>query len=154
MKDKSADMTDRYNAVAQGMMMLAAYCPRQITWEDKQGKRCRLPLTQIHLMMLLRKEDLPITVISNRMHMAKPNITPMVDRLESSGYVRRIRDTADHRIVRVHLDKRGAACLKQIEKILLTRFQNLCEAYSEEEQEEILRAVERTADFALSALER
>ena len=153
MKETSAEQMYRYTEIAQSMMMLAAFCPRQISWQDKRGKRFRLPLTQIHLMMLLRREDLPITVISNKMHMAKPNITPMVDRLEDAGYVRRIRDEADHRIVRVHLEKRGAACLKQVEQVILGKFQEHCETYSEEEQEEIRRAVARAASFALASLE-
>ena len=57
-----------------------------------------------------------VTDISRHLGMAKPNITPLIDRLIREGYVERRRDTGDRRVVNVVLLPKGEeklACIRE-----------------------------------------
>lgn len=48
-----------------------------------------------------------ISIICDTIIIQKPNIVPMVDSLVKAGYVQRIRDTTDRRVVNVLLTNEG-----------------------------------------------
>lgn len=74
-----------------------------------------MPASHIQLLVMLsHEESLSITQISERFEIAKPNITPMVDRMISEGLVMRIRSNEDKRIVSVVICDKGRECLNRI----------------------------------------
>ena len=75
------------------------------------------PASHIQLLsMLSHEESLSITQISERFEIAKPNITPMVDRMISEGLVVRTRSERDKRIVSVVICDKGRECLRRIQE--------------------------------------
>ena len=74
-----------------------------------------MPISHIQLLaMLAHEEALSITQISVRLGIAKPNITPMVDRMIAEGLVTRTRSNQDKRIVSVVICDKGRERLKEI----------------------------------------
>lgn len=72
----------------------------------------RLPLTYPqYLVMLVLWQDGPSTVgaVAQRLHLAQNAITPLLDRLEEAGFVARVRDANDRRVVHVQLTEAGSA---------------------------------------------
>ena len=59
-----------------------------------------------------------VSEISRRFGIAKPNITPLVDRLISAGLVERVRNKADRRVVDVYILDAGREKLREIQKVL------------------------------------
>lgn len=74
-----------------------------------------LPTGLIHvLFMLSDMGSMTISEISERLSIAKPNITPMVDRLIEGGYVERVRSKDDRRVVNIVIHDAGRKKLKAI----------------------------------------
>lgn len=72
----------------------------------------RLGLTypQYVAMVTLWVEDgLTVGQIGDRVLLETNTLTPLLKRLESAGLVRRVRDAADERQVRIHLTEKGRA---------------------------------------------
>ena len=68
-----------------------------------------------YLVMLVLWESAGLTVseIGKRLHLDSGTLTPLLKRLESSGLIARLRDTADERQVRIHLTAAGRAAKSQ-----------------------------------------
>ena len=67
-----------------------------------------MPNSQVQLLMLLDENGtMSVTQISQWFGITKPNITPMVDRMISLGYVYRERSKRDRRIVNVVIQEAG-----------------------------------------------
>lgn len=67
-----------------------------------------MPLSHIQVLAMLDSEPLmSVTGISQRLGVAKPNITPLIDKLIEAGYVERHRNELDRRIVNVLLLPKG-----------------------------------------------
>ena len=77
-----------------------------------------------------------------------PSMTEVVDRLEKEGFVERIRDTEDRRVVRVQLTKDGK---KAHDNILKTREQELANIFGCLDEKERLRFLKalRTASSTM-----
>ena len=81
-----------------------------------------------------------VSEISRRLGIAKPNITPLVDRLFESGYVDRQHDENDRRVVNIVLqpageEKLAAICAtisrqiqSQVESLTVSEFRELDDA--------------------------
>ncbi|MBM9579471.1 MarR family transcriptional regulator [Leptospira sp. 201903070] len=48
----------------------------------------------------------------------KPNISRMVEKMEQKGWIRRVNDSSDHRILRLHLTKKGNLTHEKMTKIV------------------------------------
>lgn len=78
---------------------------------------------QYNVLRILRgagKEGLPCLEIGARMITRLPDITRLVDRLETAGYVTRKRDEADRRVVMVTITTAGLALLKKLDDPTIT----------------------------------
>lgn len=74
-----------------------------------------IPLSHVQVLtMLFRQNSMSVSEISRKLGIAKPNITPLVDRLIEQGYVERVRDTEDRRVVNVLILPQGREKLSAI----------------------------------------
>jgi DNA-binding MarR family transcriptional regulator len=62
------------------------------------------------------EDGLPCGEVGSRMITHDPDVTRLLDRLETRGYVRRARGGSDRRVVRAFLTAEGAAVLRALEK--------------------------------------
>jgi MarR family transcriptional regulator, organic hydroperoxide resistance regulator len=69
-----------------------------------------LTYPQYLVMVVLWEEDgQTVGAIGERLHLESSTLTPLLKRLEASGLIRRARDAADERQVRIHLTESGRA---------------------------------------------
>jgi MarR family transcriptional regulator, organic hydroperoxide resistance regulator len=61
------------------------------------------------MFALWEKDNLTVKELGERMHLDSGTLTPLLKRLEAVGLVRRARDTADERNVRISLTPAGTA---------------------------------------------
>ena len=67
-----------------------------------------IPLSHVQVLSMLDETgSMSVSEISQRLGIAKPNITPLVDRLIEDRLVDRIRDTQDRRVVNVVIQEAG-----------------------------------------------
>jgi DNA-binding MarR family transcriptional regulator len=59
------------------------------------------------LMVLWERDAVSVKAIGERLHLDSGTLTPLLKRLEVSGYVRRSRDAKDERHLRVELTDKG-----------------------------------------------
>jgi DNA-binding MarR family transcriptional regulator len=58
-------------------------------------------------LALWQKDGVSVKEIGGRLHLDSGTLTPLLKRLQASGYVRRGRDPADERQLRVELTEKG-----------------------------------------------
>ena len=88
--------------------------PKRLMHIDALVRQHQMPFSHIQILVMLGGEDMSIVQISDRLGIAKPNITPLVDALRDNGLVERIRSEKDRRIVNVHLLPEGEEKLRAI----------------------------------------
>ena len=76
-----------------------------------------IPFSHVQVLSILEEMgEMSVSEISVRLGMAKPNITPLVDRLIANEYVRRIKDIKDKRVVNIVILDRGKEKLQAIQQ--------------------------------------
>ena len=88
--------------------------PKRLVKTDELIHTFGMPLSHMQILILLEKGDMSIGQISACTGVAKPNVTPLVDIMCERGYVSRERNDQDRRMIYVHLEKEGAACLQKL----------------------------------------
>lgn len=59
------------------------------------------------MLVLWEGDDLSVSSIGERLHLDSATLTPLLKRLQTAGLIRRERDAADERQVRIHLTPTG-----------------------------------------------
>lgn len=115
MRTKKTAAMNSLSGLSEDLLLLPALLKRKLIHID-QLEECRnLSHSQLSILALLyRHRTLSVSEISRRLNLAKPNITPVVDRLCLSGLVTREHDLQDRRVVNVTLSPEGSAFLEQI----------------------------------------
>lgn len=73
-----------------------------------------MPLSHMQVLSALASQgDMSVTEISRRFGIAKPNITPLIDRLTDAGWVERTKNNRDRRVVNIRILPEGR---EQVEK--------------------------------------
>lgn len=95
------------DSVADNLFEALPLFPKRLMHIDALVRQHQMPFSHIQILIMLAGEDMTIGQISDRLGIAKPNITPLVDALRDNGLVERIRSEKDRRIVHVHLLPEG-----------------------------------------------
>lgn len=83
-----------------------------------------IPLSHVQVLSMLNETgSMSVSEISHRLGIAKPNITPLVDRLIDDDLVDRIRDTQDRRVVNIVILDAGKEKLARIRKSISEQVQ-------------------------------
>lgn len=114
MAKKWTEDTELLNGMAANLLDMLAVFPKQMMHLDRLVREFGMPLSHIQILVVLSQGDLSIGSLSEKMGIAKPNITPLVDTLCEKKLAERIRSEEDRRVVNVHLMAGGAEMLEQI----------------------------------------
>ncbi|MGE7978587.1 MarR family winged helix-turn-helix transcriptional regulator [Psychrobacillus sp. NPDC093200] len=87
----------------------------------------------VALQWLFEIGDMTIGDLSNKMYLAFSTTTDLIDRMEKSKLVQRVRDEQDRRVVRIHLLKEGE---RIIEEVIDKRQQYLKDVLKQFDQDE------------------
>jgi len=122
--------------------------PKRIVRIDALTREQSMPLSHIQILISLRKEELSIGELSDRLGIAKPNITPLVDSLCESGLVERVRNGADRRVVNVRLTEAGLERIAQMEESVANQIQSWPTSFSRSEMKELSNALDSLSRIA------
>lgn len=116
---------------------------RKLLPSPMQQAEFGMPLSHMQVLAMLDHHgSLSITEISNRFGIAKPNITPLVDRLIEDGLVMRERNSADRRVVNVVICEEGRRRLSMIYRKLCDQLFDWTHALDDEELRAFIEALE------------
>ena len=101
--------------VAQNMFHVLPLLKKRLLHMDLVQREHGTPLSHVQVLAMLQDVGtMSVSEISRRLGIAKPNITPLVDRLYECGYVDRQHDDGDRRVVNVVLLPAGEEKLAAI----------------------------------------
>lgn len=103
-----------------------------------------LPQGWIHLMSwMLNNGNTPVSMtdLSLATHISKPNVTPIIDRLCQDGFVERIPDKSDRRMIKVELTKKGIGLLHNQKAVLESFIKDRLSLLEEEELKKLENAL-------------
>jgi DNA-binding MarR family transcriptional regulator len=107
--------------VSQNLFLTLPIFRKRLLHMDVIQREFNIPLSHVQVMAMLNDNGaMNVSEISRRLGIAKPNITPLIDRLIEQGYVERNRDEADRRMVNVRICAAGMAELEKIRKKMRT----------------------------------
>ena len=97
------------DAEAHNMFHVLPLIKKRLLHMDMVQKEHGTPLSHVQVLAMLQDAGtMSVSEISRRLGIAKPNITPLVDRLYEAGYVDRQHDENDRRVVNIVLLPAGA----------------------------------------------
>jgi len=104
--------------------------------------------TQIFTIITLsERSPVRLSELSRKLQISAPTVTGIVDRLERSGYVRRIPDKEDRRAINVDLTAKGKHIARKLKSTLITKWKGLLRNLPRHDQSNylgILRKIQRT----------
>jgi DNA-binding MarR family transcriptional regulator len=93
---------------------------RFLRWSEERAHAEGLTPAQHQLLLAVRGSADPqgptIGEVADALLLRHHTATELVDRAQSSGLLRRERDQGDHRVVRLHITRRGAAKLARLSR--------------------------------------
>jgi len=129
--------------VAQNMFHILPLIKKRLLHMDLVQREHGTPLSHVQVLAMLHDVGtMSVSEISRRLGIAKPNITPLVDRLYEAGYVDRQHDENDRRVVNIVLlpageEKLGAIrstisrqIFQQVDGLSVSEFRELNESLS------------------------
>lgn len=94
------------------------------------------------LQKIIYNKELTISELSSKLYLAPSTITDLVDRMEKSGLVKRVRDTKDRRVVKVNVLPKGNDLLNEVLSLRCEYIESILVDVSEEEKEDFMRYLE------------
>lgn len=102
-------------SIAQNIFNVMPLLRKRLLHMDVIQSEHGIPLSHVQVLSMLNETgSMSVSEISHRLGIAKPNITPLVDRLIEEKLVDRIRDTQDRRMVNVVILEAGREKLAAI----------------------------------------
>ena len=124
--------------VAQNMFHALPLIKKRLLHMDLVQREHGTPLSHVQVLAMLQDVGtMSVSEISRRLGIAKPNITPLVDRLYESGYVDRQHDENDRRVVNIVLLPAGEEKLAAIRATIARQIQVQSESLSVSEFREL-----------------
>ena len=103
--------------------------------------------TQIFtIMTLYEKSPCQLNELRKKLGITAPTVTGIVDRLEKLGYVKRIHDKNDRRVINVDLTSKGRKIAKKLKTTIKKKWVSLLAKLVKKDQENyvrILRKIQR-----------
>ena len=115
--------------------------PKQLLMADALMRAHGLPLSQVQLLLLLAEDEISIGKISKYLGIAKPNVSPIVNSLQQSGLVERIRSKKDRRVVCVHLTEAGAEKVDELRQTLTQQAESWQQKLTAAQMKELMRSL-------------
>jgi len=105
--------------IAQGIFQAQPLLKKKLSSLSALQADRGIPLSHVQVLSMLEEVgSMSVSEISKRFGIAKPNITPLVDRLVNAGLVDRVRSETDRRVVNIVILEEGREQLRQIQRSL------------------------------------
>ena len=131
------------DAVAQNMFHVLPLLKKRLMHMDMVQKEHGTPLSHVQVLAMLQDAGtMSVSEISRRLGIAKPNITPLVDRLFECGYVDRQHDENDRRVVNIVLMPAGEEKLAAIRATIARQIHGQAESLTVSEVRELSESLQ------------
>ena len=87
------------------------------------------------------------SVLSSRMDITPAAVTHMINSLETGGYIKRVADPQDRRVVLIKITEAGCEKLAKRREEFLKRLDGLVDFLGEEDSKELIRLVSKTHEY-------
>lgn len=129
--------------LAWQILTVAPVLKKRLFRPDFEQGANQLPLSYAQVLATLSiEESMTVTEISERFDIAKPNITPLIDRMIEAGYVKRVRNSTDRRVVHVFILDKGREKVTEMVKSLQDTVQGWSKTMTEEDMGRVTDAIE------------
>ena len=115
MPRKHASTEELIDSLASNLFLTLPIFRKRLLHMDVIQREFNIPLSHVQVMAMLNDNgSMNVSEISRRLGIAKPNITPLIDRLIEEKYVERHRDEKDRRMVNINICPEGENILEDI----------------------------------------
>ena len=129
--------------LAWQILTVAPVLKKRLFRPDFEQSENQLPLSYAQVLATLNNEQsMTVSEISERFDIAKPNITPLIDRMIEAGYVKRVRNSTDRRVVHVVILEKGREKVNDMVDSLKGSIQNWPNKMTEEDMVRVTDAIE------------
>lgn len=104
------------------------------------------------LRVLASHEGITQRDLAETLHLSRPTVTTMLQRLEHDGFIERWADETDQRLTRIRLTARGCAQAEAFRALFITYVDATIGAMSEADRRELARLLGLLADNTAAAL--
>lgn len=109
--------------------------------------RERLTVTQLRMLVFLSEEEgLSNAELAERLFVTRPSVSALLERLERGGFIRREVAPDDRRGIRIWLQDRGREAVSSLRAESREYARELMEPLSDEELDEIRRALDKLVE--------
>lgn len=99
-------------------------------------------MTHLHLLSMLDHHgEMPMSRLAELLDISVSNATGLVDRLEERGFVERIRDREDRRVVIARLSDRGVELLREVQLLKESQIRSILAQLDSEQLAGLARAI-------------
>ncbi len=112
-------------------------------FERDQIKPFGFTTSQCYVLLELKNTDsLTMNELSEKMNLNTSTMTRIISNLVRDGYVQRLKDESDRRIVITKLTEEGLKAAKNLDESIMNYYRKIIENLPEGQIEEVLRSVE------------
>ena len=143
MNTNTNEKLDTREKLAWQILTVAPVLKKRLFRPDFEQTNHQLPLSYAQVLATLDAVgSMTVTEISERFDIAKPNITPLIDRMIEAGYVKRVRNSTDRRVVHVIILEKGREKVGEMIGSLKKTIQSWSEKISDEDMEKVEKSIE------------
>jgi DNA-binding MarR family transcriptional regulator len=132
---------ERIYAVADDMSQTIPLLYRWILRPDVGGISAYSPMISV-LRVVKKQGPISMSSIAQALYYSKQNLTSIVDNLVREGYVERLPDPSDRRVLNIALTTQGKTFMEERKKKIKSRLVEDLSRLSEEELEQLSKAFE------------
>jgi len=132
------------DSVAENLIALLPFYHKKIFGPGGQGIT-GMQAARYRLLGALMKGETPLSMseLGKRQYLSKPYMTILVDQLIQDGYVRRIPDPGDRRVINIAITPEGKTHLTQAASRYKETIKNMLSELDNEDLEELCRSLEK-----------
>lgn len=104
------------------------------------------------LLALSHHDGMSPSELATVLHVSRPTVTTMLQRMETAGTIERRTDEHDQRVTRVHLTSRGHALTKRVQAVHADVITSTIGRLTEDDRHELLRLLSLLNEHAVEQL--
>ncbi len=104
--------------VAKNLMYAVMHMPKRLLHSDQLSAKFDMPMSNIQLIFALANGEQTVSQLAEYLAIHKPNVAPIVNQLEDTGFVARRTSTSDRRKTYVHLLPKGERLCQEIQNAI------------------------------------
>ena len=130
--------------VAENLIALLPFYHKKIFGPGGQGIT-GMQAAQYRILGVLKREgtSLSMSELGKRQYISKPYMTILVDQLIQDGYVQRIPDTRDRRVINIAITAEGKRHLKQAASRYKETVKNMLSELDSQDLEDLCQSLEK-----------